>query len=203
MSNWSEICIALLLMAVANGSPARADVLDIHGQLVRSDGSPLANHPLRLVVGTEPDPRGPQAGQRLTTDAEGRFRRRLETKVPRRLKTLDIWFIPHRTDLIEVGVELELLGRPALYWIELDHMREGVLGGMDVFLKDGSGRFRQRLKFHSQRHSWSFPDDPNGMLLTGIGANLRAHDARVTTAADGRRHWTVELKIEKAEFTRR
>ncbi|CAI8825627.1 hypothetical protein [Methylocaldum szegediense] len=203
MSNWFGIFIAMLFMAVASGSPARADLIDIHGQLVSSDGSPLANHSLRLVVGTEPEPRGPHAGQRLTTDAEGRFRRQLETKVPRRLKTLDVWFIPHRTDLIEVGVELELLGRPVLYWIELDHVRQGVLGGMDVFLKDGSGQFRQRLKFHSQTHTWSFPDDPNSMLLTGIGADLRAHDVRMTTAADGRRHWIVELRIEKAEFTPR
>jgi hypothetical protein len=202
-SGWRWAWTALLLMAAANGSPARADLLDIRGQLVRPDGSPLAQHPLRLVVGTETEPRAPQAGLRLVTDAQGRFRRQLETKVPRRFKTLDIGFIPHRTDLIEIGVELELLGRPALYWIELDHLRDGVLGGMGVFLKDGSGRFRERPKFHSQTHSWSFPDDPNGMQLSDIGANLRAHDARLTTAADGKRHWVVELKIEKGEFTLR
>ncbi len=202
-SKWLPAWTALLLMAAAHGSPARADLLDIRGQLLRPDDSPLANHPLRLVIGTEPEARAQEAGLRLVTDTQGRFRRQIEAKVPRRFKTLDIGFIPHRTDLIEIGVELDLLGRPALYWIELDHLRDGVLGGMGVFLMDGSGRFRQRLQFHSKTHSWSFPDDPRGMQLSDIGATLRAHDARVTAAVGGKRHWVVELKIEKGEFTLR
>lgn len=70
---------------------------------------------------------------------------------------------------------------------------------MHAFVAGSNGRFDEALKFHSDRHSWSIPGDPEGLLMSGIGAELKHHDM---TGAPGE-GWAVELMIEKHEFAMR
>ena len=77
-------------------------------------------------------------------------------------------------------------GTQALYWIEIDLVKLGPLAGMHVFLPGRGGQFDLPLTFHEKNHSWSLPDRPDGMLLTGTGARLSEHDLKISTRASGR-----------------
>ena len=117
--------------------------------------------------------------------------------VEARRVTLDNIFALHRSRFVEVGIELELVGRRALYWIELDMLKEGALAVISAYVQAPDGRFSRRLAFHDATRSWSFPDQPDGMLMSDIGANIRRHD--MTGSAGG--PWKIDLVIEKQEFT--
>lgn len=176
---------------------AAADPVEIDALFQRPGGAPLAGLELRLVVGSEPSPRSAEAGRRLRTDPSGRIVQRIEAPVKTRRVTLDNIFAWHRSHFVEVGIELELVGRKALYWIELDMLREGAMAGMTAYVQDADGRFTRPLKFHGATHSWSFPDQPDGMLMSDIGASLVQHD--MTGDAGG--PWKIDLVVEKQEFT--
>jgi hypothetical protein len=189
------------IMAVFWGCSAQAveERVLLEAQFVNMEGGPLAQLPVRIVVGDIPAARDPSAGRTVTTDEEGRIRLDVAAPVKTRRITLDNMFARHKTLFLEIGVELELRGQPALYWIELDNMRQGTLGGMKVFVAGSDGRFDQTLKFHPEVHSWSIPGDPEGLLMGGIGADLKYHEME---GAPGE-GWTVRLTIEKHEFTMR
>lgn len=186
---------ALVAAGTLPAGAAHADRIDVTVQLVRRDGAPIAERPVRLVVGSEPGSRSPQAGESLTTDAEGRIRRIVDAPVRSRRITLDNAFIPHKVKSIAVGVELDLAGRPVLYWAELDSHRQGTLGRLIAYVPGRSGNFDAMLQFHPREFAWSFPGEPDGPRLTGIGAELRSH---AMEGGDG--SWKVDLVIEKHEF---
>lgn len=174
--------------ALAAASPAMADTVDLRLQFTAPDGTALVGLPVRVAAGTEDAIRSPDAGERGETDA-----------AERRKITLDNWFVRHPSNLLRVAVEMELLGRQALYMIELDQVRDGTMGAMNVWIAGADGRFATPLTFHKETHSWSFPDDPAGMLMSSIGAELRQFEL-LGTAEEG---WTATLVIEKQNFTLR
>lgn len=177
--------------------PAMAEPIQVNVCLVREDGSPLAGTPVRVVIGSEKAARAPGAGKMLRTDAAGRLRYTVEAPIKQRRIKLDSIFARHDSRLVEVGLELELLGRRALYWIEIDLVKAGPLAGMFVFLPGRGGQFDLPLTFHEKKHAWSLPDQPDGMLLTGTGVRLLEHDLKVSPAGV----WTVTLRLEKQQFT--
>lgn len=177
--------------------PVTAEPILVNAQFVREDGSPLAGMPVRVVIGSEKAARAPGAGKSLTTDAQGRVRYQVEAPIKQRRIKLDSIFARHDSRLVEVGIELELLGRRALYWIEIDLVKAGPLAGMHVFLPGRSGQFDLPLTFDEKNHTWSLPDQPDGMRLTGVGARLVEHDLQISPAGV----WTVTLRMEKQKFT--
>lgn len=189
------------ILAVLLGCSAQAteEEVRVDAQFVDMQGAPLKQMPVRLVVGGGPDAREPSAGRHIATDDEGRIRLEVVAPVKTRRITLDNVFARHRSQFLEIGVELELRGRPALYWIELDQVREGAAGLMHAYVAGPGGRFDQALTFHADTHSWSIPGDPEGLLMGGIGAELKHHDM---TGAPGE-GWAVQLLIEKHQFTMR
>jgi hypothetical protein len=189
------------VLAALWGCSAQAveEQVRLDAQFVDIEGAPLRQFPVRIVVGDIPQARTPSAGKVLTTDEEGRIRLEIAAPVKTRHITLDNMFARHKSQFLEIGVELELRGQPALYWIELDHLRAGTAGLMKAFVADSKGRFDQMLRFHPDNHSWSIPGDPEGLLMSGIGADLKYHDME---GAPGE-GWTVKLTIEKHEFTMR
>ena len=189
--------VASLLSAIAGG--ASADPVKLEARFVHPDGSPIARLPVRVVIGGEARPRSPQAGEPLTTDTDGRIVRRVDVPIGKRSITLDNALTRHASRAFAVGIEMELLGRPALYWIDLDLVRAGVVGGMSVFVQGPAGRFDTPLTFHDATHSWSIPGDPQGLLLSSRGAELKFHDVAGSAEAG----WSVDLVIEKHAFTRR
>jgi hypothetical protein len=186
-----------LAFLIGTASPITAEPMQVNAQFVHEDGSPLAGMPVRVVIGSEKASRAPGAGKSLTTDAQGRVRYQAEAPIKQRRIKLDSIFARHDSRLVEVGIELELLGRRALYWIEIDLVRAGPLAGMHFYLPGRSGQFDLPLTFHEKNHSWSLPDQPDGMLLTGAGARSLEHDLQISPAG----LWTVTLRIEKQKFT--
>ena len=186
-------------LAVLWGCTAQAveEQVSLEAQFVNAEGAPLQHLPVRIVVGGGPQARDPSAGQRLTTDDEGRIRLDVVAPVKTRRVSLDNAFVKHKTQFLEIGVELDLRGQPALYWVELDSIREGTAGLMKAFVAGSDGRFDEMLEFHPDVHSWSIPGDPEGLLMSGIGADLKFHEME---GAPGE-GWAVRLTIEKHEFT--
>jgi len=192
-----QLLIAGLVCALAGG--ASADPVDIRARFVHPDGRPIARLPVRILAGGEARPRSPEAGERMTTDADGRIARRVDVQIGRRGVALDNALTRHAARSFVVGVEIELVGRPALYWIELDLVRAGTLGGMAVYVQGPAGRFDTPLTFHDATQSWSIPGDPQGLLMSSRGAELKFQEVTGSAQAG----WTVDLVIEKHAFTRR
>lgn len=185
-----------LALLISSSSAALAEPIEVRLRVVEQNGRPITGMDVRVVVGSEKGSRSPSAGKQMRTDGNGRVAYRVDAPAIKRKITLDNVLARHPSQLIEIGVEMDLLGRRALYWIELDLVRAGVLGGMGVFLQRGGGSFKLKPKYDSTGHSWSFPDQPDGMVMSGIGARLRSHDMK--QAASG--VWTVDLELEKELF---
>lgn len=169
----------------------------IRVRFVRPDGAPIPGLVVRLVAGEGRAARAPDAGTWLTTDADGRIAHTASMRVRRRRVSLGVFFLRHRSQLFALGLELPLLGRPALYRLELDLVRYGTLGGMAVYLQGRRGRFDRPLVFHPETASWSLPGVPDSPRLSSRGAELRFHEVS-GSAATG---WAVDLVIEQHEFT--
>jgi hypothetical protein len=122
-----------------------------------------------------------------------------EATIDRRSVSSTSAFSRHPAEHLVIGVELDLIGRRALYRVRLDQTRAGTVGQINAFLPGAGGRFDQPLTFHADTQSWSLPDDPAGLRLTGIGAELKAHSMEGSTET-GRR---VALTIAKQAFKRR
>jgi hypothetical protein len=193
MKLWVWVLAALALLPPA----ARADTLDLTGRLTDGRGQVLAGQSFRLVLGSDASPRAPGAGRVLRTDAQGRFSLRAPvTPTPRRIRLDNAWR-RHDSLLLELGFELDLLGRPALYWVEIDQTRFGPLVGMNAFVA-GQGGFVTPLTFHSREHAWSLPDDPRGLRLTSMGAEVDLEGFDLTGGV-----WQVEVHVQHQRFERR
>jgi len=176
---------------------ASAEPIQVKARFVREDGSALAGMSVRMVIGSEKDSRAPQAGKTLTTDGSGRVTYTVDAPIKERKVQTGSSFFRSASQLIEVGIELELLGRRALYWVELDLVKAGPLMGQAAYVAGPGGRFDQMLKFNDKTHSWSFPDDPTGMQLTGTGAQVVQHDMKKNAATGV---WEIELQMEKQKW---
>jgi hypothetical protein len=196
----SSFLTGLLTCLLGALQQASADPVQVKAQFVQEDGRALAGMTVRMVIGSEKDSRAPNAGKTLITDGNGRVNYTIDAPIKERKIQTGSTFSRSASQLIEIGIEMELLGRRALYWIELDLIKAGPLMGQSAYVAGSSGRFDRMLKFHDKTHSWSFPDDPKGMQLTGTGATVLQHDMK-KNAATGR--WEIDLKVEKQKRERR
>ncbi|MBO6717871.1 MAG: hypothetical protein JJ913_07945 [Rhizobiaceae bacterium] len=185
----------MTMSAAAN--PVAADTIDLRLKFIAPDGAPLAALPVRVATGTEDIVRQPGSGERGETDESGGWARQIETTIEQRKITLDSWFVRHPSNLLRIAVEMELVGRQALYVIELDQVRDGTVGAMSAWIAGNDGRFDVPLTFHKDTHAWSFPDDAAGMLMSSIGADLREFELLGSAEAG----WTATVTIEKQSFT--
>lgn len=192
-----RIVLALLVLLGATHVTA-ADPIDIEVRIVKQDGSPHAGLPVRLVVGSEPDSRASTAGETLTTDSDGKISRKVDAPVVDRKVSLGNPFVKRSSKYVAVAVELELVDRRALYWTDLDYLKDGTLGQMVAYVAGPDGVLDDMLTFHADQHAWSFPDQPDGMLMTSIGADLKSFSMEKTADGAG---WIVRLEIVKQEFT--
>jgi hypothetical protein len=170
---------------------AWAEPVNLTLTLVDEAGKPLAGRAVRVAIGS--------AGERLASDAAGVVRMQTDAAVERRSISSTSIFTRHPAEHLFVGIELDLIGRRVLYRIRLDQTSAGTVGQINAFLAGAGDRFDQPLAFHADTRSWSLPDDPAGLRLTGIGAELKAHSMEGSAAA-GR---TITLTIAKQSFTRR
>lgn len=190
---------AALSIFTLSAQQVRAEPVNLTLKLVDEAGKPIAGRALRVAIGSEAEASAPEAGQRLSTDASGVVRMTADATIDRRSVSSTSAFTRHPAEHLVVGVELDLSGRRALYRVRLDQTRAGTVGQINAFLPGAGGRFDLPLAFHADTQSWSLPDDPAGLRLTGIGAELKAHSMEGSTET-GR---TVALTIAKQAFKRR
>lgn len=190
---------AVLSIFTLSAQQVRAEPVSLTLKLVDEAGKPIAGQALRVVLGSEAEASAPEAGQNLSTDMSGVVRLTAEATIDRRSVSSTSIFTRHPAEHLVVGVELDLIGRRALYRVRLDQTRAGTVGQINAFLPGTGGRFDQPLIFHADTQSWSLPDDPAGLRLTGIGAELKAHNMEGSAEA-GR---TITLTIAKQSFKRR
>jgi hypothetical protein len=192
--------VALLALSLTLTAPAlRADTLALSGVVQDPSGRPLPNQSFRLVLGSDAAPRAPGSGRMLRTDARGRFALRAPVSLPARRIRLDSLLARHDSRLLELGFEFDLLGQPALYWVEVDFTRHGPVRGIGAFVRGRGGLFDLPLTFHAPEHAWSVPGDPRGMRLTGIGANVLIEGAN-----DGAGEvWQIDLVVTRHMFQMR
>lgn len=195
---WGHALLVGLLAGLPAAGGAAADTVRFEARFVDGDDRPLAGLPVRLVAGGA-HPRAAKAGVRLKTDADGRIARTVEMAVGTRRVTLDNAFARHPAQTFGFGLGLELRGRPALYWLEIDVVRAGSFGTLIAYLPGAGGTFDRRLTFHPDTHSWTMPGDPAGLLMSSPGAEL-AYQQVTGSAAAG---WTVEVVVRKFTFVSR
>ncbi len=124
---------------------ASAEPIQVKARFVHEDGSALSGMTVRMVIGSEKGSRAPNAGKILTTDGDGRVNYTVDAPIKERKIQTSSAFLRSASQLIEVGFELELLGRRALYWVELDLVKAGPLMGQAAYVPGSSGRFDQML----------------------------------------------------------
>ena len=188
----------LSLLSLAS-TTVQAEPVALTLKLVDEAGKPLAGLGVRVAIGSDTEIRAPGSGQQLATDAGGVIRMQAEATIDRRNVSSTSVFARQPAEHLVVGVELDLIGRRALYRVRLDQTKAGTVGQINAFLAGAGGRFDQPLTFHADTQSWSLPDDPAGLRLTGIGAELEAQ-SMTGSAETGR---TITLTIAKQGFKRR
>lgn len=190
---------AILSLLSLTAATARAEPVTLTLKLVDEAGKPLSGLGVRVTIGSETEVSAPGAGQQLASDAAGLVRMQADAAIDRRSISSTSVFTRHPAEHLVVGVELDLIGRRALYRVRLDQTKAGTVGQINAFLAGAGGRFDQPLSFHADTHSWSLPDDPAGLRLTGIGAELKAHNMEGSSES-GR---AITLTIAKQSFKRR
>ncbi len=188
----------LSLFSLAS-TAAQAEPVALTLKLVDEAGKPLNGLGVRVAIGSEAEISAPGAGQQLATDVGGIIRMRAEVTIDRRSVPSTGIYTRHPAEYLVIGVELDLIGRRALYRVRLDQTKAGTVGQINAFMASAGGRFDQPLAFHADTQSWSLPDDPAGPRLTGIGAELEAQ-SMTGSAETGR---TIALTIAKQSFKRR
>jgi len=209
---------ASLLMGLALLRPphARAEqrTLDLAVSLRDHEDRPLAEEPLRIVLGTTADWRDANAGLRLRTDAQGLAswsgsvarQTRLKRFTSNYLDTL--LSLPQRVDWLQVAVELPFLGVPCLYTTELDWF---AAQGTSAQSTAGSWWADERGQFTLGAEAVGRPERAGGwrlplpawrhLVFTRLGhtldASLMPSDAGPASAAGGPPRWRVALRIRR------
>lgn len=186
--------LAAFVALLAGASAAASEPIRVDARFVDQTGAAIAGLPVRLVVGSERASRASEAGRRLITNADGRVLYVVDAPVKSRRVALDNVFVRHPSRLTEIGLEMDLLGHRALYWVEIDLVQAGPVAGLAVFVQDASGGFGLPLPYDSARRAWHLPGQT--MLMSGIGARLLDH-AMSGSQAEG---WRVRMLIEKEAF---
>ncbi|MFN3825460.1 MAG: hypothetical protein ACK4RN_15930 [Pseudorhodobacter sp.] len=194
--------LLVLALAAMAAAPAllRADTLVLTGVVQDLAGRPLPRQPVRLVLGSDPSPRNPGAGRVIVTDARGRFALESPVALKSRRVRLDSLVARHASQLLEIGFGFDLLGQPALHWVEFDFIAGlGPRRGIETFVAGKRGTFDQPLVFHSREQSWSIPGDPRGMRLTSPGTDVQVETWDDSSAG----RWRLDLRVIHQEFTLR
>ncbi len=172
--------------------------VDVHFSLTDATGAPVANAPVRIVVGSADGWEHAAAGARAITNASGRAD--VSAKVPaetrRRKMPTAFWpqllARPLATQHFTLSVELPFLQRPWLYVADLDVFPDGtnVINAMRMFGADADGNFT--VPTSRSGDAWTLPRFPGLVMPAGHDV---AHVKAVADAAGAR--WTVTLAFRR------
>lgn len=137
------------LVEQAGAREERAVMVEVDVRFADAGGAPIADMPLRVVLGPAPQEQPASAGEAFVTDASGAHAfttRATIDKTPRARPAglVDRLFAKaQQTDHVSAGVELSGTADRRLYVVDLYRFADGVVvwpDGLTVFSRDGQGR---------------------------------------------------------------
>jgi len=195
-------------LSLLRGETVTVDVEFKLTELERMD-CPLANVPVRLVLGQSADWQDPNAGQRFVTDAKGEAHFTAPGIVDRRWQMVNVAMtglsVPKRADHIMLAVELEQLvpaaggGYRHLQWLhtmDIDCFGPSDCATSDitnVYTRAGTGRFSVQ---GSMEHGLKMPE-LGGMVLSGPGYKLGGFFLSPADGDASRKRWKLQLTLQR------
>jgi hypothetical protein len=143
------LAFGVLLMLFGQASASEV-TLDVHVTLVDKDNAPIANAPIRLVLGSAPGWDAPGAGTTFTTDAKGEHHFTTTTSLDiQKMKMPTNFFTQlvsarEKTRHLRFGAELPYRSQPLLYVADINWFPQGANLGrsvMNAYGVDAKGRF--------------------------------------------------------------
>lgn len=187
------------LLAVLLGAPmsALADRIEIRGQIVDAQYQPIAHRSLRLVLASDEDPRAPQAGRTVVSDADGRFTLTVD-QTPRRHWVFGgslgmVIPFPARASDLGLGIEVERFGRTRLEWLHIDWLGGGAVTLTDAFAQGPDGRFD--IAYRSNMRAGDYFEDRPDQRFTGLAAALVPENIERHPRVEGGFLWTMDLMV--------
>ncbi|MGB8352366.1 MAG: hypothetical protein WCD79_00605 [Chthoniobacteraceae bacterium] len=190
--------LALLWFFPAGSHPA---TLDVTFKLTDLDYHPLPHVPVRVVFGSDPDWRSPDAGYRLETDDNGQARFTARVMIDKRRRKGNFSFLGNLfslgelTDHLMAGAELGYANHHWLYNVDMDHFANGdvLQDDFSVYTPDISRRFSDKAK--ETENGWAMKDF-GGMMLSGPG--YEPWDFRLDVDPNDSTKWTLQFAFKKS-----
>lgn len=182
--------------------------LDVEFKLTDRDYQPLADVPVRLVLGVA-DWQAPDAGKRILTAADGTATFTTDAIVDRRWQFSNVGFtflrIPFRSDHIWVAAELEFAvpkkdgGDTVRHWLytaDIDRDSGGDCSSDDldaVYEAGPDGRFTKLIGENAAGPNFHTLVD--GWMLSSAGYRMWDFELAAPEPANGAKHWHLKLGI--------
>jgi hypothetical protein len=180
MKRWMMVLMCLLV-GMAGAVHAETITLAVTLKLTDSDYKPLAGQSVRLAFSGQ-DWRGPNAGQRVVTDAKGVAHLTAVVQIDRQTKSQNVgmtpFSVPVGTDHLLIAAELERVlpvdGHDRIFhWLYTENIfrYEGgqTSGGYidAIFSKDAQGRYTKRLEPNLGEMHMAQRTDPEQRAIGG------------------------------------
>ena len=208
MTRWARFIVgpllALLALAgVASSAHAQPVTLEVTYKLTDLEYRPLANVPVRLVFGSDPDWQNAGTGKRVVTDAQGEahFTTNVTLDTRQRKYPTNFWTslgsLPQRTDHLTVAAELDFADFHWLYVVDLFRFPQGLMmsDGMNVYTPDARGRFVHKGEYDGK--AWKLRD-LKGLMLTHPGYDIGNFTFEPDAADASGKRWTLKLAFRKS-----
>lgn len=186
---------------------ARSAPLDVDFQLTDIQYKPLADQPVRLILGLGQDWQDAGSGNHLVTDANGKAQFSTNVTTEKRWQWVNVGFtpfsIPTRTDYLPIAAEL-IQKIPAvvggqdtllriLYRMDVYRRKDGscsTTGFTSMFTADAGGRFTVRVPTNG------LPIPASGGLVL-FGEGYQPWDYMLDHADATKRGWNLKLAFKR------
>lgn len=211
MAKW-WLLLTGLLASIAGTSHADPIQLDVTFKLTDQDYQPLANRTVRIAFSGQ-DWQSPDAGQRVTTDAQGTAHFTATVTLDQQTQWRNIGFTPFswpsKTDHLLIAAEMERVlpvdGKDQtfhwLYTENIFHFASGETSGgyVDaIFTKDASGRFTRRLEPNLGNLQMAQRSDLEDRAIAGDEGYVPADFGLDVDESDpAHPHWTLSLAFKE------
>jgi hypothetical protein len=196
--------------STSTSSPA-GDTLDLLITVIdAATKKPVTGLPVRVVLSSDPQWQGPDAGTRYVTDERGRVRDSRPVRMEKKRVGLDIPLVTHAAVGFDIGIQVETgKGMPLLYTLTLDEVKKAhgtLISNTQVFTRGADGGFTRKVDLtwsatNNQiqdvytlppRDAKSFDrlPDPPPFRITQRNVQLLPH-----AKADGTTRWALDLRL--------
>jgi hypothetical protein len=195
--------VAMATLGASVDRGAARVTIDVHLTLTDLDSNPLAEQPVRLVVGSEPGWQNLDAGKRFVTDANGKYRFSTKAVLDPQMRKMPTNFMSslvsrkQRTDHLSIAAELGYMTFRWLYAVDVYRFPDGtsaLLDGLAVYTPDSGGRFTRRAT-HTES-GWRMAD-LDGLVLTTPGYQLGQVTLLPDESDSTRQRWILRVTFQR------